>query len=67
MATTGGGPRWWPPHGFDGQTSARSSSPPGEVARQAVENDAHIIGMSTKDPGQKTLLPELVKENRLRR
>nr|VFJ64508.1 MAG: methylmalonyl-CoA mutase C-terminal domain-containing protein [Candidatus Kentron sp. DK] len=34
----------------------------GEVARQAVENDAHVIGMSTKDPGHKTLLPELVKE-----
>nr|VFJ64496.1 MAG: methylmalonyl-CoA mutase C-terminal domain-containing protein [Candidatus Kentron sp. DK] len=33
-----------------------------EMARQAVENDAHVIGMSTKDPGHKTLLPELVKE-----
>jgi len=27
-----------------------------------VENDAHVIGMSTKDPGHATLLPELVKE-----
>nr|VFJ61070.1 MAG: methylmalonyl-CoA mutase [Candidatus Kentron sp. FW] len=35
---------------------------PGEVAKQAVENDAHVIGMSTKDPGHSTLLPELVKE-----
>nr|VFJ61072.1 MAG: methylmalonyl-CoA mutase [Candidatus Kentron sp. FW] len=35
---------------------------PGEVAKQAVENDAHVIGISTKDPGHKTLLPELVKE-----
>nr|VFJ99398.1 MAG: methylmalonyl-CoA mutase C-terminal domain-containing protein [Candidatus Kentron sp. H]VFJ99731.1 MAG: methylmalonyl-CoA mutase C-terminal domain-containing protein [Candidatus Kentron sp. H]VFK04010.1 MAG: methylmalonyl-CoA mutase C-terminal domain-containing protein [Candidatus Kentron sp. H] len=35
---------------------------PGEVARQAVENDAHVVGMSTKDSGHATLLPELVKE-----
>nr|VFJ64468.1 MAG: methylmalonyl-CoA mutase C-terminal domain-containing protein [Candidatus Kentron sp. DK] len=35
---------------------------PGEVAKQAVENDAHVIGMSTRDPGHATLLPELVKE-----
>nr|VFK80492.1 MAG: methylmalonyl-CoA mutase C-terminal domain-containing protein [Candidatus Kentron sp. SD] len=27
-----------------------------------MENDAHVIGMSTKDPGHTTLLPELVKE-----
>nr|VFJ89681.1 MAG: methylmalonyl-CoA mutase C-terminal domain-containing protein [Candidatus Kentron sp. H]VFJ96345.1 MAG: methylmalonyl-CoA mutase C-terminal domain-containing protein [Candidatus Kentron sp. H]VFK05199.1 MAG: methylmalonyl-CoA mutase C-terminal domain-containing protein [Candidatus Kentron sp. H] len=32
------------------------------MAKQAVENDAHVIGMSTKDPGHATLLPELVKE-----
>nr|VFJ89697.1 MAG: methylmalonyl-CoA mutase C-terminal domain-containing protein [Candidatus Kentron sp. H]VFK04977.1 MAG: methylmalonyl-CoA mutase C-terminal domain-containing protein [Candidatus Kentron sp. H]VFK05194.1 MAG: methylmalonyl-CoA mutase C-terminal domain-containing protein [Candidatus Kentron sp. H] len=35
---------------------------PGEVAKQAVENDAHVIGMSTMTAGHKTLLPELVKE-----
>nr|VFJ68562.1 MAG: methylmalonyl-CoA mutase C-terminal domain-containing protein [Candidatus Kentron sp. DK] len=35
---------------------------PGEVAKQAVENDGHVIGMSTQDPGHATLLPELVKE-----
>nr|VFJ58460.1 MAG: methylmalonyl-CoA mutase C-terminal domain-containing protein [Candidatus Kentron sp. DK] len=34
---------------------------PGEVARQAVENDAHVIDMST-DSGHKNPLPELVKE-----
>nr|VFK23031.1 MAG: methylmalonyl-CoA mutase C-terminal domain-containing protein [Candidatus Kentron sp. LFY] len=35
---------------------------PGEVAKQAVENDAHVIGTGAKDPGHATLLPELVKE-----
>ena len=32
------------------------------MAKQAVENDAHVIGMSTMTAGHKTLLPELVKE-----
>ncbi|VFN02030.1 MAG: methylmalonyl-CoA mutase [Candidatus Kentron sp. G] len=27
-----------------------------------MENDAHVIGMSTMTAGHKTLLPELVKE-----
>nr|VFK20987.1 MAG: methylmalonyl-CoA mutase C-terminal domain-containing protein [Candidatus Kentron sp. LPFa]VFK33742.1 MAG: methylmalonyl-CoA mutase C-terminal domain-containing protein [Candidatus Kentron sp. LPFa] len=35
---------------------------PDKVARQAVENDAHVIGRGAKDPGHKTLLQELVKE-----
>ncbi len=35
---------------------------PAEAARQAVENDAHIIGFSSLAAGHKTLLPELVKE-----
>lgn len=35
---------------------------PDETARQAVENDVHIIGMSSLAAGHKTLLPELVKE-----
>ena len=35
---------------------------PGETARQAVENDVHIIGMSSLAGGHKTLLPELVEE-----
>jgi len=33
---------------------------PGETARQAVENDVHIIGMSSLAAGHKTLLPQLV-------
>ncbi len=35
---------------------------PEETARQAVENDVHIIGMSSLAAGHKTLLPQLVKE-----
>ncbi|WP_028585562.1 methylmalonyl-CoA mutase [Desulfogranum mediterraneum] len=35
---------------------------PEEAARQAVENDAHIIGFSSLAAGHKTLLPALVEE-----
>jgi methylmalonyl-CoA mutase len=35
---------------------------PEETALQAVENDVHVIGMSSLAAGHKTLLPELVKE-----
>jgi methylmalonyl-CoA mutase len=35
---------------------------PAETARQAIENDVHIIGMSTLAGGHKTLLPLLVDE-----
>ncbi|MBE0565882.1 MAG: methylmalonyl-CoA mutase, partial [Krumholzibacteria bacterium] len=35
---------------------------PQETARQAVENDVHIIGMSSLAAGHKTLLPQLVDE-----
>jgi methylmalonyl-CoA mutase len=35
---------------------------PEETARQAVENDVHIIGMSSLAAGHKTLLPALVAE-----
>ncbi|MDR0536103.1 MAG: methylmalonyl-CoA mutase [Puniceicoccales bacterium] len=37
---------------------------PEETARQAVENDVHIIGMSSLAAGHKTLLPQLVEELR---
>lgn len=37
---------------------------PEEVARQAVENDVHVIGMSTLAGGHKTLLPQLIEELR---
>ncbi|MBL8659020.1 MAG: cobalamin-dependent protein, partial [Rhodospirillales bacterium] len=35
---------------------------PAEVARQAVENDVHVIGASTLAAGHLTLVPELKKE-----
>lgn len=37
---------------------------PAETARQAVENDVHVIGMSSLAAGHKTLLPQLVEELR---
>jgi methylmalonyl-CoA mutase len=33
---------------------------PEEAARQAVENDVHLVGISTQAAGHKTLVPELV-------
>jgi methylmalonyl-CoA mutase len=33
-----------------------------EVAKQAVENDVHVVGMSSLAGGHKTLLPQLVSE-----
>jgi len=35
---------------------------PGEAAQMAVENDVHIVGMSSLAAGHKTLLPQLVAE-----
>lgn len=37
---------------------------PEETARQAVENDVHVVGMSSLAAGHKTLLPQLVEELR---
>jgi len=34
---------------------------PDEVARQAIENDVHLCGISTLAGGHKTLVPELVR------
>jgi methylmalonyl-CoA mutase len=34
---------------------------PEEAARQAVENDVHIVGVSSLAAGHKTLVPELIK------
>jgi methylmalonyl-CoA mutase len=33
---------------------------PEEAARQAVENDVHIVGVSTQAAGHKTLVPALI-------
>ena len=35
---------------------------PEEAARQAIENDVHIIGISSLAAGHKTLIPELIKK-----
>ncbi len=37
---------------------------PREAARQAVENDVHIVGVSSLAAGHKTLVPELIRELR---
>jgi methylmalonyl-CoA mutase len=35
---------------------------PGEAAKQAVENDVHILGVSSLAAGHKTLIPQLIAE-----
>ncbi len=35
---------------------------PSEVAKQAVENDVHVLGISSLAGGHKTLVPEVIKE-----
>ena len=35
---------------------------PEEVARQAVENDVHVVGISSQAAGHKTLIPQLITE-----
>ena len=35
---------------------------PSEVARQAVENDVHAVGVSSLAAGHKTLVPQLIEE-----
>jgi methylmalonyl-CoA mutase len=35
---------------------------PAEAARMAVENDVHILGVSSLAGGHKTLVPEVIKE-----
>ncbi len=35
---------------------------PGEAAMQAIENDVHIVGISSLAGGHKTLVPELIAE-----
>ena len=34
---------------------------PEEAARQAIENDVHVVGVSSQAAGHRTLVPELVK------
>ena len=35
---------------------------PAEVARQAVDNDVHVVGVSSLAAGHNTLLPQLIRE-----
>lgn len=35
---------------------------PGEAAKQAVENDVHVLGVSSLAAGHKTLIPKVIKE-----
>lgn len=34
---------------------------PSEAARQAVENDVHVVGVSSQAAGHRTLIPEMIK------
>ncbi len=47
--------------GFDIDLSPMFSTPE-EVARQAIENDVHAVGVSSQAAGHKTLVPELIKQ-----
>ena len=46
--------------GFDVDVGALFQTP-AEAARQAVENDVHVVGVSTQAAGHRTLVPELVQ------
>jgi methylmalonyl-CoA mutase len=47
--------------GFDIDLAPLFSTPQ-EVAKQAIENDVHVIGVSSQAAGHKTLIPELIQE-----
>jgi methylmalonyl-CoA mutase len=49
--------------GFDVDLSPMFSTPE-EVARQAIENDVHVVGASSLAAGHKTLVPQLIHELR---
>ncbi|MCW8835413.1 MAG: methylmalonyl-CoA mutase, partial [Rhodospirillales bacterium] len=47
--------------GFDVDVGALFQTPE-EAARQAIENDVHVIGVSSQAAGHKTLVPHLIDE-----
>ena len=47
--------------GFDVDVGSLFQTP-AEVARQAIENDVHVVGVSSQAAGHKTLVPELIAE-----
>ncbi len=38
---------------------------PAEAAKQAVENDVHVLGVSSLAAGHKTLVPQVIEELRI--
>ena len=52
--------------GFDVDVGTLFQTPE-EVARQAVENDVHVVGVSTQSGGHKTLVPQLMQRARAAR
>jgi methylmalonyl-CoA mutase len=46
--------------GFDIDLSPLFSTP-AEVAKQAIENDVHVVGVSSLAAGHKTLIPDLIQ------
>jgi methylmalonyl-CoA mutase len=46
--------------GFDVDIGALFQTPE-EAAREAVENDVHVVGVSSQAAGHKTLVPQLVE------
>ena len=49
--------------GFDVDVGPMFQAPE-EAARQALENDVHVVGVSSQAAGHRTLVPELVEELR---
>jgi len=47
--------------GFDIDIAPMFSTPK-EVSNQAIDNDVHIVGVSSQAAGHKTLIPDLIKE-----
>ena len=47
--------------GFDVDISPLFQTPQ-EVAKQAIENDVHILGVSSLAAGHKTLIPAVIEE-----
>ncbi len=47
--------------GFDIDLAPLFSTPE-EVAKQALENDVHVVGVSSQAAGHKTLIPDLIAE-----
>ena len=45
--------------GFDVDVGSLFQTPE-EVARQAIENDVHLVGVSSHAAGHKTLVPQLI-------